>query len=497
MAPPIDQAPYPFRCPRAVDRDDIDHVVRRHLHAADSIAAIAADANPFVRYRALFHSHTVARLRGVTDEEYVELVRRIDRAITSIDGHGFRMTPFRRCDQLSDRIGLRAGGVWVKDETGNVSGSHKARHLMGIMLYLEVVARLGLACPANPESATTPTPPATDRLPTDDWPLTAGRRPSTTDHRPLSIASCGNAALAAAVVARAAGWPLQVHVPPSAAPSVLARLAAMGADIRVCRRQPTVAGDPCYHSFRESIAAGALPFCVQGSDNGLTIEGGETLAWEMIEELAGTRLDRLIVQVGGGALASACVQAFSDAGALGWIDYLPRIFTVQTTGAHPLERAYNRLAGRILARLVEEGVIGQPVPHDARARALLIREHFGLRAVREELTYARTHRSAFMWPWEHEPRSVAHGILDDETYDWAAVVEGMLQTGGWPLVVDEATLVSAHALAHETTRVDVCHTGSAGLAGLMALLETSDRPAVDEHVAVIFSGVQRDVPTGR
>jgi hypothetical protein len=29
---------------------------------------------------------------------------------------------------------------------------------------------------------------------------------------------------------------------------------------------------------------------------------------------------------------------------------------------------------------------------------------------------------------------VATGILDDETYDWRAVVEGMLTTGGRPLV---------------------------------------------------------------
>jgi hypothetical protein len=35
----------------------------------------------------------------------------------------------------------------------------------------------------------------------------------------LAIASCGNAALAAAVVARAGGWPLTVFVPPDADPT--------------------------------------------------------------------------------------------------------------------------------------------------------------------------------------------------------------------------------------------------------------------------------------
>jgi len=32
-----------------------------------------------------------------------------------------------------------------------------------------------------------------------------------------------------------------------------------------------------------------------------------------------------------------------------------------------------------------------------------------------------------MWPWEETPRSVAHGILDDETYDWLAIVKGIME----------------------------------------------------------------------
>ena len=74
-----------------------------------------------------------------------------------------------------------------------------------------------------------------------------------------------------------------------------------------------------------------------------------------------------------------------------------------------------------------------------------------------------------MWPWEEEPRSIAHGILDDETYDWLAVVRGMLETGGSPVVVDEPTLEEANELAREATGIDVDHTGSSGLAGLLHL----------------------------
>ena len=321
----------------------------------------------------------------------------------------------------------------MKDETGNVSGSHKARHLMGIMIYLQVLERIGLVRPP---------------LPT------------------LAIASCGNAALAAAVVARAAGRALEVFIPPDAPPAVVDRLAQLGAHRTVCRRDPGVHGDPCYLQFREAVRNGALPFCCQGSANGLTIEGGETLGYEMIAARGVPALDRVVIQVGGGALASAVIQAFTEAVALGVSTRLPRFHTVQTRGAFPLKRAYDRLAHRILEAGTAGGVL------------------------QRELHYAATHRSEFMWPWEEEPRSIAHGILDDETYDWFASVQGMLASGGGPVVVDERLLVEAYDRAREATGINVDHTGAAGLAGLLQI-GREGAVAPRENVAVIFSGVQR------
>ena len=48
-------------------------------------------------------------------------------------------------------------------------------------------------------------------------------------------------------------------------------------------------------------------------------------------------------------------------------------------------------------------------------------------------------------------RSIATGILDDETYDWLAVSRAMLDTGGWPLVASEDTLTRAQNLATTLT----------------------------------------------
>ena len=93
-----------------------------------------------------------------------------------------------------------------------------------------------------------------------------------------------------------------------------------------------------------------------------------------------------------------------------------------------------------------------------------------------------------MWPWETVGRSAADGILDDETYDWLAVVEAMASTGGSPVVVTETHVLEANELGCRTTGIDASHTGTAGLAGLLAIRE---QISPDERVAVIFTGIRR------
>ncbi|HET7248089.1 MAG TPA: pyridoxal-phosphate dependent enzyme [Streptosporangiaceae bacterium] len=430
--------PFPFRCPRA-GTDDTDHVMTRvpgwdgtHFTGFPG----GSEDNPFVRYRTLMHSYHVAMAHHISDAGYRDLVASLDASVASVDGHGFRVTPFFRSQELSQALGLSAsGGVWVKDETGNVSGSHKGRHLMGVLIHLAIMEQCGLLDPRN--------------------------------RRGLAIASCGNAALAAAVVARAGGWPLTVFVPPDAHAGIVSRLRELRAEVVACSREPGVLGDPAYLRLQQELACGAVPFTTQGNENGLNIEGGETLGYELVTALASLPrgLDHLIVQVGGGALASACIQALREAADLNALGQLPMVHTVQTCGAHPLERAYQRV------------------------RALLPDE-FGPDEVHRAMAKAAAHRSAFMQPWEEVPKSVATGILDDETYDWRAVVEGMLLTGGRPLVVGEGVLLEANRLAVSTTAIPVDPTGSSGLAGLLDM-RRSGVIGDQDRVAVLFTGIQR------
>jgi len=438
--------PIVWACPAARDGDDIDHVLQRIVRPEAAAGEPDADpsTNPFLRYRRRFHSYQVARSAGWSDGRYVDLVAGLDEAIARVDGSGFRTTPIVRSAGLDGELGFGPkGGVFVKDETGNVSGSHKARHLLGVMLALKVAEDIGAA---DPEA-------------------------------PLAIASCGNAALAAAVVARAADRRLHVFVPPSAEETVVARLESLGAELEVCERQPDQSGDPTVHRLMAAIADGAVPFTVQGNLNGLAIEGGQTLAWELVDQLndEGITLDRLVIHVGGGAFASSAAQALEESRAAGDIAAVPIIDTVQTQGGYPLKRAYDRALDHL------EVEAGTPVD---------------VEQVDGAISQAVHHRSDYMWAWESEPVSVAHGILDDETYDWAVVVRAMLISGGRSLVVDEATLEAANALASPRVGIDADHTGTAGLAGLIQLTRHG-LVSPDENVAVIFSGARRssDAPS--
>ena len=398
--------PLPFRCPKA-SPDDPRHVLQIvhdvepvKLGDSDSIF-VAADLH--LAWAAYANAH------GMSADDRAALIGELNAAIEAVDGATFVVTPFERSAVLSDDLGMAAqGGVWVKDETGGVGGSQKARFLFSILLHLRAAERLG----------------------------------HLTERPPLAIASCGNAALAAATLAKAADWPIDVYVPTWMSNGFGDRLDALGARVhRSERRDDDPPGDPAMLRFRDAVAAGAVPFTVQGPENALCLDGGRTLGWEIGTQFPGERIDRLFVQVGGGAFASAASQGLDS------IHGVVPLFAVQAAGCAPLERAWNKSAG---------------VDHVAKVWA-------------EAMTV-----------WD-DPASLADGILDDETYDWVGVVEAMRRNGGLPVVASEAEIKSAHRLAHEAG-FNVSPTGSAGLAGLLAM---RDDIAANENVVVVVSGVTR------
>ena len=150
-------------------------------------------------------------------------------------------------------------------------------------------------------------------------------------------------------------------------------------------------------------------------------------------------LERVYVQVGGGAFATCLSAGLGDTVSL-------RV--VQAAGCAPLDAA--------------------------------------LRAIEGDQEPARRW-SEVMTPWT-EPHSLADGILDDETYDWLGIVQRVRATQGASVVASEEQIIDAHRLVAECGAA-VSATGTAGLAGLLADLASGDQPV--GPVAVVFSGVAR------
>ena len=248
--------PFTWKCPNA--RPGQPHLPRLERRLSRLVAG--DDPNPFVAFRPYLAWDAFAAAHGLDDDSRTRTITALDERIEAVGGVGFRWTPFERSAGLSDALGFSAdGGVWVKNDTGNVAGSHKARHLMTIALHLLVAEQCGLA----------------------GWSSSAQRPP-------LAIASCGNAALAASTLAAAMKWPISVFVPQWANESVVEKLTSLGADIVRCpRRVEDPPGDPCVLRFREAVAAGAVPFAVQGPENAWCHDGGRTIGWEL-----GTQFER-------------------------------------------------------------------------------------------------------------------------------------------------------------------------------------------------------------
>lgn len=388
------EAVTPFRSPAAPPGDS-HHVLHPVTSGPDP--ELIDDPNPFARYGRSLAWWAFARAHGMSEESCLALTREV--------AAGFHLTPAAPHAGLSERLGAE---VWVKNETGNVGGSHKARHLVGILLHLRAAEELGLL--AGPRA-------------------------------PLAIASCGNAAIAASTLAQAADWPIQVYVPDTASPAVMSTLAQLGAQVHPCPRTPGVPGDPAVTAFRAAVRDGAIPFSVQGPENGLCLDGGRTIGWELAEQMAAPA--RVVIQVGGGAFA-AC---------MGWgLGPSYRLDCAQTEGGAPLARAWD---------------LAEHTPTDELGRRW----------------------DDFMTPWE-SPASLADGILDDETYDWQADIGVMRASGGRPIVIAEEQVREADELV-QSLGLPVSPTGTAGLAALLPGPGRGTGVTPGERVAIVFSGVRR------
>ncbi|MGH2725133.1 MAG: threonine synthase [Actinomycetota bacterium] len=213
-----------------------------------------------------------------------------DEHVVSL-GEGF--TPMLVSDGTASLLGV--GGVWIKDEGRNPTGTFKAR---GASCGVSRAVELGL-----PDVA----------LPT-----------------------AGNAGGAWACYGAAAG--VRVHVAvPSEAPRITAlECRAHGADVLEVEGNIGAAG----RELAEVVEREGW-FDVTGFREPYRLDGKRTLGFEIAEQLGWEAPDAVVYPTGGGLALIGIWRGWVQLRELGWIEGdLPRMMAVQSTGCAPVVRAF-------------------------------------------------------------------------------------------------------------------------------------------------------------
>lgn len=284
------------------------------------------------------------------------------------------------------------GNIWVKDESRNPTGSFKAR---GMALAVSMAKHLGATALAAP--------------------------------------SAGNAAGALAAYGARAGLPVTVAMPDDTPKPFFAECELYGANIH--RVHGTIADAGRF--LREHGPKNT--FDVSTLREPYRIEGKKTMAFELIEQLAGEIPDVVIYPTGGGTGLVGMWKAFGEMEQLGWIPpgNRPRFVSVQAAGCAPVATAF--LEGK-----------------------------------------ERTE------PWA-DPHTRAYGLRVPSPIGGFICLRVLRESRGTAVMVtDEAADSATRALA-SMTGIDVCPEGGAAWSALQTLRDRGDiRPS--DRVVVFNTG---------
>ena len=130
-----------FQCPAA--RPGEEHTLRRVLPPGTDtmkrnplrlVFRVRADRSTPLR-------PTLSSFRLLGEDRYRRVLNTISERLQILEGRDFQVTPLTEAPGLATDVG-RSGPLWIKNETGNVTGSHKGRHLMATLLYLEALREI-------------------------------------------------------------------------------------------------------------------------------------------------------------------------------------------------------------------------------------------------------------------------------------------------------------------------------------------------------------------
>ncbi|MCU0513060.1 MAG: threonine synthase [Anaerolineae bacterium] len=175
--------------------------------------------------------------------------------------------------------------------------------------------------------------------------------------RVVSTASTGNAAAAlAGIMASVPGMTAIIFVPATAPEAKIAQLLVYGAHVFMVEDSYDVAFDLCMQTCLEQGW-----YCRNTGVNPFTTEGKKTAGLEIAEQFAWNPPDVVVVSVGDGNIISGVYKGFYDLQQMGWLQRIPRLIGVQSSGSMALVHAW------------EQGIAGQdmqPMPADTLADSI-------------------------------------------------------------------------------------------------------------------------------
>jgi threonine synthase len=193
------------------------------------------------------------------------------------------------------RTGLAGAEAWIKDEATNPTGSFKAR---GLSLAVNRARELG--APG------------------------------------VELASAGNAALALAAYAAAAGLPARVALPADTPRTIFARCREHGAEVLA---SPGTLVD----AAKLLAARGGGFWNLSTLREPYRVEGKKTMGFELAEQFGWELPDWIVYPLGGGTGIVGMHKAFAELRRLALIGpRRPRFVVVQAAGCAPIVRAFAR-----------------------------------------------------------------------------------------------------------------------------------------------------------
>lgn len=206
--------------------------------------------------------------------------------------------------------------------------------------------------------------------------------------RAVACASTGNTSASLAAYAAQAGLRAIVFIPAGkVAAGKLAQTLAYGATALHVRGD----FDAAMQLVRE--ASDRLGIYLVNSINPFRIEGQKTIVWELLQDLEWRAPDWIVVPAGNLGNTSAFGKALREAFDAGWITTMPRLASIQASGANPFYRSYrdgfaqrHRIAAETIASAIR---IGDPVSHRRAVSAIQLTNGIVEEVTDEELMQAK------------------------------------------------------------------------------------------------------------